>query len=345
MTGKKIRLVVIGCGFWSRYQTAAWGEMENVELVAVCDRNEDHAKEMAAQFDVSYFVDAEKMLSVVTPDLVDIITDVHSHAPLVHLAARHRVAVICQKPMAPDFQTAGEMVSACDSARVPFFVHENFRWQAPLRRTKEILDSGIIGNPFKARISFCSAFPVFDNQPFLKDLKQFIIADVGSHILDVVRFLLGEVRSLYCRIKSVNPGIRGEDVANMLLEMDSGVHCMVEMSYASRLEKEVFPQTLVQLEGELGTISLEADFVIKVTTRSGTTIEHAAPKVYTWSNPDYAIIHSSMVDINRDFCTALMAGITPETSGTDNLETVRLVYAAYESAEKDRVIRVDEFFK
>lgn len=343
MTGKKIRLVVIGCGFWSRYQTAAWGEIENVELVAVCDRNEAHAKKMAGAFNVSYFVDAEKMLSEVAPDLVDIITDIHSHAALVRLAAKHSVAVICQKPMAPDFSTAREMVSACASAQVPFFVHENFRWQTPLRRTKEILDSGVIGKVFKARVSFCSAFPVFENQPSLKDLEQFIIADVGSHILDVVRFILGEVRSLYCRIKSVNPGIRGEDVANMLLEMRSGVHCMVEMSYASRLEKEVFPQTLVQLEGERGTISLEADFAIKVTTREETASEYAAPKVYSWSNPDYAVVHSSMVEINRDFSSALLSGKPPETSGADNLETVRLVYAAYESAEKDIVIRPDKF--
>lgn len=53
------------------------------------------------------------------------------------------------------------------------FIHENFRWQAPIRAVKQAIDSGLIGKVFKARVSFCSAFPVFDNQPFLAELGTF----------------------------------------------------------------------------------------------------------------------------------------------------------------------------
>jgi predicted dehydrogenase len=47
--------------------------------------------------------------------------------------------------------------------------------------------SGAIGKPFRGRIDMLSGFPVFVNQPFLKQLEQFIITDLGSHTLDVAR--------------------------------------------------------------------------------------------------------------------------------------------------------------
>ena len=70
--------------------------------------------------------------------------------------------------------------------------------------SKQIIDSGVIGKPFKARVSFLSGFPVFDNQPFLMELDHFILTDMGSHVLDVVRFLFGECESLWCQTRAVN---------------------------------------------------------------------------------------------------------------------------------------------
>lgn len=341
----KLKIGVIGCGFWSGYQIPAWLELEGVEVVAVCDRSLDKARSTAARFSLPRFYDdPEALLNAGGIDVVDIITDVNTHAPLVSLAAHHHVSVICQKPMAPDYQTAVKIVAECRRMGVPFFVHENFRWQLPLRRLKAVIDSGVMGSVFKARISFTSAFPVFENQPFLKEIDQFILADVGSHIFDVARFLLGEAKNLYCRTQTVTPGVKGEDVANVLLEMRSGAHCFIEMSYASILEKEVFPQTLVLLEGEKGSVELAPDFLIKVTTRDGTTKASAHPPVYAWAHPDYAVIHSSMVEINRNFRDALLSGgQNAETSAEDNLNTIKLVYAAYASAAENTVIELDQF--
>ncbi len=82
-----------------------------------------------------------------------------------------KTPVICQKPMANDFAEAKAMVRLCQEAQVPFFVHENWRWQRPIRELKKVLDSGKIGPPFRARIDFNTSFPVFTNQPFLRELE------------------------------------------------------------------------------------------------------------------------------------------------------------------------------
>lgn len=125
----ELKFAVIGTGFWSHFQLAAWGEVPEVRCVALCDKNRGKAEAMANQFGIEQvYDDAEKLLCEVRPDFVDIITNPHTHASLVELCAKHKTPVICQKPMALDFATAERMVEACRAANVPFFIHENFRW-------------------------------------------------------------------------------------------------------------------------------------------------------------------------------------------------------------------------
>ena len=336
---KALRFAVIGTGFWANYQIQAWKELAGIELVAVCNRTRSKAEELAKRFGVpKVYESAKELLESEELDFVDIITDVDTHGRFTVMAAEKGVDVICQKPMATSLDEAHWMVEECRNSGVKFFIHENFRWQAPIRALKKALDSGVIGDAFKARVSFVSGFPVFDNQPFLAGLEHFILTDIGSHVLDVCRFLFGEAKNLYCLTKRVNAKIKGEDVANVLMEMQSGLHCYAEMSYASILEREAFPQTLVLIEGEKGSLHLTNDFCLKITTRQGTTAEIIKPVMYPWLDPDYAVVHSSIVDCNRDILAGLQGGKS-ETTGDDNLKTVELVWKSYESAATGKVIR------
>ncbi len=187
-----VKFAVLGCGFWSKFQIGAWSEVEGAELVAVYNRTLSKALKIAEYFKVPRVYDnPEKLFTNEKLDFVDIITDVDTHALFVEMAVKHGIKdIICQKPMAPDFETAKRMVKMCSDAGANLYIHENYRWQAPVRRFKQIVDSGVIGKPFKARVSFLSGFPVFDNQPFLKELDHFILTDMGSHILDVCGFSL-----------------------------------------------------------------------------------------------------------------------------------------------------------
>jgi len=336
---KKLRYAVFGCGFWSHYQIAGWKELDGLELVALYNRTLSKAEKVAEKFDVpKVYDDPKKLLKKEKLDFVDIITDVDTHLKFTEIAAKKGLDVVCQKPMAPSWRDAKKLVGICKKNKVNLFINENFRWQAPIRKVKEVMDSGIIGEIFKARVSFCSAFPVFDNQPFLAELDQFILTDIGSHILDVCRYLLGEARILYCHTRRINPEIKGEDVANVFMEMGNGVLCYAEMSYASRLEKEVFPQTLILLEGNKGSIKLDPDFELKITTDQGTTNEVIKPVMYPWLDPDYAVVHSSIVDAQRDILKGLQGG-KAENTGKDNLKTMQLVYSSYKSAKTGKLIK------
>ena len=337
-----LRFAVLGCGFWSQFQIAAWKERGGVRCVAVWNRTRSKADAVAERFDISkVYDDAEELLAKEQLDFVDIITAVEAHAPLAELAAASGVDAICQKPMSTNLATAQRMVIAARDAGTRLLIHENWRWQRPIRELKRVLTDGGLGRCFRARVTFSSSFPVFDNQPFLKELDQFILTDIGSHILDAARFLFGDARSVYCRTRRVNPTIRGEDVATAVMAMGDDTTVTCEMSYATEWEHELFPETFIFAECEGGSVGLGPDCSIRITRDGRTEGASYPPPTHDWADPAYGLVHDSIVGCNGNLLRALRTGEPAETEAADNIKTVRLVFACYESADRDAVIRLD----
>ena len=338
---RRSRFAIFGAGFWAQYQLAAWQELKDAECVAIYNRTLAKADTLAQRFGVSaVYDDPEELLAREKLDFIDVITDVDTHSQFVHLAAQYKLAVICQKPMAATLAQAGKMVAVCRQARVPFFIHENWRWQTPIRALKKVLDAGTIGAPFRARIDMISGFPVFKNQPFLRELEQFILTDLGSHTLDTARFLFGEADSLYCQTRRVHRGIKGEDVATVMMQMSGTTTVLVEMAYAENfLEHDRFPETFIFVEGDRGSAEIGPDFWLRITTRNGTHARRVPSPRFPWADPAYDLVHASIVPCNAHLLGALQAKARPETTGEDNLKTMRLIFAAYESARTSRVCK------
>jgi D-apiose dehydrogenase len=339
---KSLRCAVFGAGFWTRYQLSAWREVGGVEFVAIYNRTKAKAEALAKEFNIPMvYEDAERLLLEAKPDFVDNITEIGGHKPLSLLCARNRVPCICQKPMAPSLAEARQMVAAFAKTNTPFFVHENWRWHTPIRQLKRVLDSGVIGAPFRGRLTMISGFEGWVNQPALRELEQFIITDLGTHLLDAARCLFGEAHALYCQAAKTLPDtLKGENVCTALLTMgEARTHVVIEMAYAKTpLERECFPQTLAFVEGPNGSVEITNDYWVRVTTRKGTNCERRAPPRYTWANPQYDIAHASIVDCHRDLLAALRGEDAGETTGEDNLKTLELVFGCYESAAKNRAV-------
>jgi predicted dehydrogenase len=332
---KPMRFGLIGCGFWAQTQLHAWQMIGDVELVAVCDIDPAKAEWVARQFDAPcFYTDAEAMLNKETLDFVDIVTTPPSHRQLVELAANHNLNVICQKPIAWRMEDARAMVAACDKAGVVFMVHENWRWQAPIREVKRLLDDGVVGEPFFGRVSFRSDFDPFTGQAWLRETPRFVVIEAGIHQLDTARFLFGDFDALFCQTTRINPIIKGEDVATIMLTTDQ-LTCIVDLSFATPTEHQTFPQTFITIEGPEGVINLGPDYRLSITHSGSMDICTLPDPEHVWTDRPWHVMQDSALRVQQHWLECLQTNQLPETSGTDNLCSLELVLGAYESAENN----------
>jgi predicted dehydrogenase len=333
------RGLLIGCGFFANNHMHAWTGLDAVEIAAVCDRDAEKARTMAERFGIKrWFTDAEEALDAVKPDFVDIATTSPSHAPLVALAAGRARVLICQKPMADSFAEGQSIVDAAAQAGSALIIHENFRWQRPFRESARRLPD--LGAIHFARFSFRHGYNNYKNQPYLAEIERFTIMDVGLHLFDLARHLVGEAETLACRTQRLNPIVRGEDAFTAMLGHANGATSIVDVSFFSKLTPHRFPQTLAQIEGATGSIEIGEDYVMTVHGPDGRDTLSVEPDVPAWGEKPWHIIQDSVIAFSRHVVDVLDGKAEPQPSGAHNLKTLKLALAAYDAAESRQTLRL-----
>lgn len=335
------RGALIGCGFFAENHLNAWKQLD-VSLVAVCDTDSAKSARAALRFGIPrHYANVEEMLQSEKLDFVDIVTTVSSHRALVELAARYGVGAICQKPFATNLEDADAMIAACERAGVSLMVHENFRWQRPMLEIRRVLDQQAIGEPFFGRISFRHDYDVYAVQPYLAETVQFAILDVGIHLVDLARFFFGEVTALSCMTQSVNPRVKGEDVATILLKHVNGATSIADASFYSQLRPNPFPQTIVEIDGTKGSIRLTEGYKLAVVADGLASHMTTEPRLMSWMERPWHVVQDSVVNTQNHWLDKLRAGLVPATSGKDNRRTLQLCLLAYESAKAGATLKVE----
>jgi len=327
------RAGVIGCGFFAQNHLAAWASMDDVVLAAVCDLDPEKARAAKDRYNAgAAYADAAEMLARERLDFVDIATTMESHKSLVGLAVERRIPTIVQKPLAPRWKDCVAIVETCRAAAIPFMVHENTRFLTPVRKAREVIISGAIGRPTWARVSFRTGHDIYGKQPYLAKVDKFVILDLGVHMLDVARFLMGDATRLYSQTQSVKPGIAGEDMATVILQHEGGATSVVECSYASPIHPDPFPQLALQVEGTAGSLRLSPGYRLSVFSHGEASETDVSPAMLPWSTPPWHGTQESVLRVQRHWAQCLREKREPETSGADSLKTYGLVFSAYESA-------------
>lgn len=375
------RGALIGCGFFAQNQLHAWRDLGGAgpsPIAALVDPDAARLAATADRFGLPAAATFPSVAALLAAPLAasltffDVCTQPDTHRAIVEeiaaAAGKRTTTIICQKPLAPTAEDVAAMVACCEAAGAVLVVHENFRFQPPMRALAEQLR--LLAEPLTfLRVAFRSAYNVYANQPYLAETPQFIIADLGVHALDIARFLLGtaaraggsaaaDFDSMYCTTQRVNPAIAGEDAATMILRCatpdGSGVSaaatCVVDISYGAQLEQELFPQTLVHLETASASIDLLANYELRIHVRPASPAARRDPPLphqlfcppvaRPWMAAPGTLIQDSVVAFQRHVLDCLLAG-TPErieTVASDNTKTLGLVFAAYESAASNAVV-------
>lgn len=338
MMRDRVRIGVIGCGFYAGNHLQSWHHLhpEGADLVAVCDIDAAKAEAAGRHHGVPYFTDAAEMLRAVTPDLVDIVTRHETHRSLAELVISHGIAVIVQKPFATTLPDCVAIVDCARRADVWLAVHENFRFQAPMRAVRAAIASGVIGPPTWARILFRTGFDVYATQPYFLHEERLVIADVGIHVMDLARAIMGEVVRLSCETQQRRSGLIGEDTATMLMRHQSGAVSVVECTYQARRDPDPFPQTLMEIEGPDGTLIVHPGYTMSVTCKGETKVQDISSPLLPWTAEPWHASQEGAFAACAHFLDRFRRGLAAETSGQDNLRTFALVDAAYRAASSHK---------
>ncbi|MDB4652700.1 Gfo/Idh/MocA family oxidoreductase [Akkermansiaceae bacterium] len=329
--------VIIGAGYFSRFQYEAWTRIPEVEIVANCNRSIGKAKDFASEFGIpkSYSGDQFRaMLELEKPDFVDIITPPETHLELCQIAAELGVTIICQKPLAPTWDETLQLVEVIKASGVRCMVHENWRWQPWYREIKKLLDANTIGDIFHCNVHTRLGDGWGDDaylarQPFFREYKRLFIFETGVHFLDTFRFLFGEADHIHARIARRNPVIKGEDSAILLCQHENGVTSLLDANRYNESEAENPRYTFgtVRIEGSKGHLELSLDGSIRIKKLGELSTLHD----YQPSKKNFA--GDCVYNTQRHFIDTLLYGGEFESTVDSYLKSVKLVEDAYQSAK------------
>lgn len=332
---KKFRVGIVGCGFFSHNHLNAWATLraEGVEIAAVCDLSQETATQAAKTFSVPRpYTDVSQMIAAEELDLIDIVTQVNSHQQLVDIALAAGVPTVVQKPFGPSLSACEAMLANSEARGVFLAVHENFRFQRPNRMISEILSSGQIGTPSWGRISFRTGYDIYAGQPYLRDEENFILTDIGVHVLDLARVFFGEVAYLSAKLQRRDETVRGDDTATIMLRHVSGAVSVVECTYSSHQKPDPFPNTLIEIEGTQGGLQLDGKLTLSVTSNGTLTTHSADPAVLDWAERPWHVVQESVLATCKHVLDRVRAGQAADISAADNIKTYALAEAAYRAA-------------
>jgi D-apiose dehydrogenase len=331
---KSIKIAVVGCGYFAQNHLQAWKALKSsgANLVAVCDVDPAKAQIAAQRFGAKAYSNLDEMLNFEAVDLVDVVTQMGSHLEISTTLSHRKIPTILQKPLAPDWKSCCAIADIALAHKNFVAVHENFRFQASVLRLKELLDQDAIGTPTWARLSFRTGHDVYQNQPYFYTEDRLAILDVGIHVLDLARVLVGEVAHLSCETQRRNPKVKAEDTATLLLSHESGAVSVVECTYEARRLPDLFPTTRIEIEGPKGSLILNTDDELFITQGGKLRVETIDNPVDDWMERPFQVLQRGVIETNRSILLALQNGHFAPTDISDNLKTFALVEAAYASA-------------
>ena len=337
---RKLRVALVGCGAIAESHLLSWQAIPDVEVVALCDDHPEHFDHLIAKFgNKRTFSDYGNLLNVVDFEIADIATRPHSHKELVVASADAGKHVLCQKPFAPTLLEAREMIEICDLNDVRFMICENWRWFIWYRVIHDVLRSGVIGEVKYARMTSRSSFTIARGkeppailrhpQGYLKGMPRMVLYEMGTHLLDVFRFLFGDPLSVYAQIGRMSADIVGEDFAFVTLNFGE-MHGSIDLSWCSREAPEEQESEHLLIEGSKGSIIMDRDGRVQIVG------DHEVPTVpeYDYRNESKLTTHHRL---HRHFIDGLLEEKVMETDARDNIKTLEIVLRSYESAEENKV--------
>ncbi|MFC6962516.1 Gfo/Idh/MocA family protein [Halocatena marina] len=305
-------------------------ELTAVEFVGVTETGDriDDARAKADEYGVDFRAPDELLAAV---DAVIVCSENAAHAAWVDRAAAAGVDVLCEKPLAPTVAQAQKMVDSASKADIHLGVAMPLRFTQPVRNARTAVENGALGELHFLSGTNRGKMPGgWFVDPDLAGGGA--VTDHSVHIVDVVRWLTGEeIREVYAETDTRFHDIPVEDVNLLSMELTDGTEFVLDGSWSRPEEWDFWGDATLRLVGTEGVISIDCfDQKIKQTRD---TNEPGIRSLYWGSNPDEGLI--------EDFIEAVVQNRQPLKTGSDAVNDIAVVEAAFESAKRGEPVELD----
>jgi len=171
-------------------------------LVAICGRSEELVSEAAKRYGFKrYYTDWKRLIKDEEVEVFDNCASNNMHAEPCIAAAEAGKHVFCEKPLALNAKEARKMWEAVERAKVKHMVGYNYRFVPAVRLARKLIEEGYLGRIYHFRARYLQEWIMDPNFPLIWKLRKETagsgpLGDLGSHIIDLGRFLIGEVKSV-----------------------------------------------------------------------------------------------------------------------------------------------------
>jgi UDP-N-acetyl-2-amino-2-deoxyglucuronate dehydrogenase len=337
---EKIRFCLVGCGRIAERHFEAISQLDTAEIVGVSDIDPNKLSAVATRFHINHtYLDYKDMLRKQTPDALLICTPSGLHPEMGVYAANKKIHIVTEKPMGTNLKQVDELINACNKNHVNLFVVKQKRLSPPIQKLKKAIEKGRFGRIFSVNMTVrwnnSQSFYDMSNWRGTWQMDGGAFLNQASHYFDLLRWLIGPVKSVMALTATVNHQIEVEDIGAGIIEFQNGCIGSVEVTM------NTYPKNLegsITVMGEFGTVKIGGISVNKIEHWEFMDYdeedEHIDNSVQTISSYGHLGFLANVVDV-------LLGRAKPIINGDEARKTLEIILAMYKSAQTGKKISVE----
>ena len=322
-----IRIALMGCGGIAQTHLEAISKVSRVKLETVYDIRPQAARETAEKYSCISAKDPEEIFRNKKIDAVIVCVPPLYHLEIIKQAIAAGKHVLCEKPFTIKLKDALEIEHLSKKSSKLVMMASKFRFVQDVIEARKFVQSGVIGDIVLSEVIFCSVVDMamrWNSDPEIAGGG--VLIDNGSHAVDVIRYLVGPIKSVYAQAGRKTQKIAVEDTARLHFETEEHIIGMVDLSWS--LYKHT--ANYVNIFGTLGTIEVGWQ---------QSQIWDAKQKTSRVFGKGYKKLDAFVNQIEH-FADCVQKKADPILGIEDAVESVRVIEAAYTSVREKRWLKV-----
>src|SRR5215475_7997873 len=332
-----ISIGLIGGGNITDTHARAVRAVPGASLAAIYGTNAGKVRRLAGEYGGQVYTELDAFLAHRPMDIVIIGSPSGVHAAHGIAAVRRGLHVLVEKPIDIDTSRAGALIEEAEKAGVKLGVIFQDRLKPGIRRMKELVDRGALGSPIlaDARVKWYRPPEYYSNSPW-RGTRALdggaALINQGIHTVDLLLWLLGDVKRVQAAKRTSLHAIEGEDTLAALLEFQNGALGVLQTATS------IFPgyPRRIELTGSEGTAILEHDSLIEVRLRFGDSASAFAESLDQNLSSSSPVVsdHRAHQAVLEDFIRAIETSSRPACDGPDGLRSLVLIESVYKSCSQ-----------